>query len=324
MKPRGIYYICPDMPTQSGGVSMIYDHVISLNKLGYNAYVVHFSSQFKKIPWRKFGKDISFLKVHYLDKLFEIKNENGNMQLASCKFDFNENDVIVVPEGFPQFFPILKQNMSIKSKFIMFAQGWLYLIPSMQQVFQGQIVNLKQLGCDGVITVGDETTRYIKDMFKFTDDEVKQVSNFVDTTLFNMEMGTEEIEEVIENEDGELDIASVTRLKEKKNKIAFMPRKGMEKWYGIFLSLAQALGVTNGWEFIPIVNMTSEQVAGILKESKIFLNFTEGEGFGLPALESLMCGCLYVGNAGLGSLEFLNGKKTSFHNDIKDCNDPYQ
>jgi len=69
--------------------------------------------------------------------------------------------------------------------------------------------------------------------------------------------------------------------------------------------------------------MSQEQVAEVFKESKIFINFTEGEGFGLPALESQLCGCLYVGNAGLGSLEFLD-EKTSFHSEIKDCNNPYE
>lgn len=325
MKPKGIYYICPDMPVQSGGVSMIYDHVISLNKLGYNAYVVHFSSEFKKIPWRKFGKDISFLKVHYIDKLFNTTKQNdGGSQIVSSNYEFSENDIIVIPEGFPQFAPIFKQNLNLKAKIWMFAQGWLYLIPAMQSAFQGQIVNPKQFGCEGVITVGSQVSRYIKDMFKYTDDEVKQVSNFVDSSIFNMNLGTEEVEEVVETEEGDLDIAMVTKEKEKKNKIAFMPRKGMEKWYGILLSLSQAMGITSGWEFTPIVNMNQEQVAEVLKDSKIFINFTEGEGFGLPALESIMCGCLYVGNAGLGSLEFLDGLKTSFHNLINDCNDPYQ
>jgi len=325
MTSRNIYYICPDMPVHSGGISMIYDHVITLNKLGFNAYVVHFNSQFKKIPWRKFGKDISFLKIHYLDKMFELTPaQNGGMQLSKLRYNFKEEDVIVIPEGFPQFFPEFKQKFNIKSKMIMFAQGWLYIVPSMQQIFQGQVVNLKQHGCSEVISVGTETLRYVKDLFQFTDEELHLVPDFVDLNIFNMNMGTEEKEEVIEKEDGELDIQVVTKVKQKKDRIAFMPRKGMEKWYGIFFSLCQALKVTNSWEFVPIINMSQEQVAETLKDSKIFVNFTEGEGFGLPALESLLCGCLYVGNAGLGSLEFLDNKNTSFHREINDCNNPYE
>jgi len=86
------------------------------------------------------------------------------------------------------------------------------------------------------------------------------------------------------------------------------------------------MGVTMGWEFVPIIGKSPEEVAEILKSSKIFVNFTEGEGFGLPALESILCGNLYVGNAGLGGEDFLDDDQVSgvaFHNYIGDNNNPY-
>jgi len=51
--------------------------------------------------------------------------------------------------------------------------------------------------------------------------------------------------------------------------------------------------------------MTQEQVAEELKRSKIFLHYTDGEGFGYPPLEARMTGNVIVGNSGLGSDAFL-------------------
>ena len=327
MKPNRIFFITPDTPQPSGGVSMIYNHAITLRKLGFESFITHFSQQFKKINWRKFGSDINYLKCHYLDKMFELKqNEQGQPQLGDLKFTFTENDLIVIPEGFPHLAAELKMKYQVPAKIAMFAQGWLYIVPALQQIFKGQIPNLKQIGIEKIISVSDSVDQYIKDMFKYTEEETFKISNFVDNDLFNMDLGTEKIEEVIETEDGELDLVEKEVPKEKKNQIAFMPRKGMEKWYGIFFSLAQALGIVNDWGLVPIINKSQEEVAEILKSSKIFVNFTEGEGFGLPALESILCGNLYVGNAGLGGEDFLDDDQisgVSFHNFIIDNNNPY-
>lgn len=322
---KRIFMLCPDMPVHSGGVSVIYDHVIALNKMGFNASIVHFSSNFKKINWKKFGKDIAFLKFHYIDKMFEVvQAQKDQMKIQKCLFNFTTEDIFVIPEGFPNILAEFSQNQKLPCKFTMFTQGWLYIIPALQQVFQGNIPNVKQIGCNNTICVSKATATYVQDMFKFTDEEIKIVPNWIDSKIFNLDFGTEEIEEVIENEDGELDIAKRIITKQKKDQICFMPRKGMEKWYGIILSLFQLTNTGKPWNFIPIVDKTQEQVAQIMKESKIFLNFTEGEGFGLPALEAIMCGCLYVGNAGFGGREFLDGNAMSFHDHINDCNDPYQ
>lgn len=44
-----IYLITPDHPTHSAGVLNMYKHAINLQKNGFDAYVVHFRKQFKKI-----------------------------------------------------------------------------------------------------------------------------------------------------------------------------------------------------------------------------------------------------------------------------------
>jgi hypothetical protein len=296
-----IYYLCPDMKEASGGINVIYDHVIELNKNGHNAYIVHLQKEFGKIN-KKFGKDIKYLNFYYLDNMFKFEEGRPVEKIHN----FASDDVIVIPEGFMNFFQLFKQ-FEVTSKKVLFAQGWSYIIPSMLNSFK-QVVPFNALEIDKIMTVSDKVTQFIEDLNTtnpFDRKNIFKIPNYVETTLFNTDFGIEEIEEVIETEDGDLDIKTVSKPKEKKNRIAFMPRKGVDIKYYQAISLAQAMGKLNGWEVAVIANKTPEEVADILKESKIFLNMTDGEGFGLPALEALMCGCQVVGNAGLGSEEYL-------------------
>ncbi len=136
--------------------------------------------------------------------MFELNhNDQGQPQLGDLKFTFTENDLIVIPEGFPHLAAELKMKYQVPAKIAMFAQGWLYIVPALQQVFKGQIPNLKQIGIEKVISVSGPVDQYIKDMFKYTEEETFKVSNFVDTNLFNLNIGEEEVEEVVETEDGE-------------------------------------------------------------------------------------------------------------------------
>jgi hypothetical protein len=313
-----IFYLCPDMKEASGGINVIYEHVIELNKNGHNAYVVHLQQSFGKID-KKFGKDIKYLKFYYLDKMFKLEEGVPKEKI----YNFMPDDIIVIPEGFMNFFQLFKQ-FEVKSKKVLFAQGWSYIIPSMMTAFK-QVVPFAALEIDKVMTVSDKVTQFIKDLNTnqpLDEKTIVKVPNYIDPKLFNTDFGTEEIEEVIETEDGDLDIKTTSKPKEKKNKIAFMPRKGADLKYFQAISLAQAMGKLNGWEVSVIAQKTPEEVAELMKESKIFLNYTDGEGFGLPPLEALMCGCQVVGNAGLGSEEYL--LDTDAYIPIEgDLNNPY-
>jgi hypothetical protein len=290
------------MPTHSAGVLNIYKNVIALNKFGFKAYVVHFSKQFEKIKWHKFGKDLPFLKFYYLDQLFVI-NEKG--QFMKSNKEYGSDDIFIVPEGFPMFFPIFKQQFKFNCKMVMYAQGWSYIIPSLAQVFNNQIPNLQQIGVDHVVTISEETKRYITDTFTYPEDLISIVDNYIDPNLFNLNFGTEMIDSVDEDENGDLIILQKEVNIKKKNTICFMPRRGLEVWYQIVLMLANSTKKISGWEIKPLINMTQEEVAKELKSSKIFLHYTEGEGFGFPPLEARMTGNIIVGNSGLGSDVFL-------------------
>lgn len=61
-----------------------------------------------------------------MDKMFKTQpvpqGQPGQMQIVAADFDFLEDDILVIPEGFPGMFAQFKQ-FGIKSKLVMYAQG---------------------------------------------------------------------------------------------------------------------------------------------------------------------------------------------------------
>jgi glycosyltransferase involved in cell wall biosynthesis len=52
--------------------------------------------------------------------------------------------------------------------------------------------------------------------------------------------------------------------------------------------------------WIPIDNMPEDEVADYLRGNQIFFSAQDQEGFGMPALEAMICGCLVAGFGGTG------------------------
>lgn len=57
---------------------------------------------------------------------------------------------------------------------------------------------------------------------------------------------------------------------------------------------------------MPLDNLSEIETAEILQSAKLFLSFGLREGFGLPPLEALACGCLVVGYDGLAGREYFH------------------
>jgi hypothetical protein len=85
-------------------------------------------------------------------------------------------------------------------------------------------------------------------------------------------------------------------------RIAYMPRRRSQESAQV-LQLLDLRGALEGWEVVAIERRSEREVAEILRSSRIFLSFSEREGFGLPPLEALACGCLVVGFHGFGGRE---------------------
>ena len=86
-------------------------------------------------------------------------------------------------------------------------------------------------------------------------------------------------------------------------RIAYMPRRRAAAARQV-LRLLELRGVLDSWELVAIDGCSDVEVAEILRGSRIFLSFSEREGFGLPPCEALACGCLVVGFDGFAGREF--------------------
>lgn len=90
----------------------------------------------------------------------------------------------------------------------------------------------------------------------------------------------------------------------KRSQIAFMPRKRPDDinfirrcFAGAFPDLAHVI-------WVEIHNQSEDRAAEILRESTVFLSLSRREGFGLPPVEAMACGCLVAGFLGVGGREF--------------------
>lgn len=92
-----------------------------------------------------------------------------------------------------------------------------------------------------------------------------------------------------------------------KIKIAWMPRKN--KYLALQIKMIfEALLIQKKKElpiWITIENIERENVAKAMQNVDIFLSTGFPEGFGLPSLEAMACGCLVAGFTGMGGWEYM-------------------
>jgi len=86
-------------------------------------------------------------------------------------------------------------------------------------------------------------------------------------------------------------------------RLAFIPERRSAERHQL-LQMLKARGVD--WELAPIGGMSEGEVARVMRESAIFLSFSEREGFGLPPAEAMASGCYVIGYAGGGGQEFFD------------------
>jgi glycosyltransferase involved in cell wall biosynthesis len=89
----------------------------------------------------------------------------------------------------------------------------------------------------------------------------------------------------------------------KKPLISYMPRRRGDD-ARIITTLLRERGKVADFELRAIDQMSHDSVAAVLKETSIFLSFSELEGFGLPPAEAMAAGCLVVGYTGVGGGEY--------------------
>jgi hypothetical protein len=102
--------------------------------------------------------------------------------------------------------------------------------------------------------------------------------------------------------------SGLTYNPDKKLQIALMPRKRRDETR-MLVSLIKAHPVLSQIDLVVIDGIPDEaEVHRLVRESLIFLSFSDREGFGLPPAEAMATGSLVIGYTGVGGEEYFTSE----------------
>jgi len=277
MKQPVIYYFCPDFRGTVGGVKTMYRHVDILNRNNIDAAVLHSTTGFR-CGWFENETKIAYVK----------------------HAQFAKEDVIVFPESLLAYFtdftspskPKLQVNRIFSKSRHKYYVNELSKAPVRKVIFN-QNAYLTFEGMDylkeyvipylrsdvvGTICVSEDNYNYLKFVFP-------------EICLYRVPLSVNK--------------ADFSYQPQKKRQIAFIADRNKEDLNQV-LTILKIKRVTDGFQRVPIKGKTEKQVSQILKESLLFLSFGRAEGFSLPPMEAMLCGCVVVGYHGRAGLEYFN------------------
>jgi glycosyltransferase involved in cell wall biosynthesis len=194
--------------------------------------------------------------------------------LEQARTAMRANDVLVVPEYLPRW----AQGFACRHK-LAFVQNWGYVAKA---IGSGDYADF---GFTGVLCCGDYLKRW---MASRTELPVWQVGNGIDFNRFRPDPA-----------------------QRRPGRLLFLRRKpawvlGRRAIRRLRPSLRQAVEVVA----LP-PHQTQQQMIQAYQQADVFLALGFPEGFALPPLEAMACGCAVVGFAGGGGRDFMRDGKTA-------------
>ena len=178
------------------------------------------------------------------------------------------NDKVVIPEDHNT---ALEAFRKVALKKYVFCQNHFYIFKGMQDHR-----SWAYFGISGVFCCSEIIGEFVRSVFGYG--EVPVIHNAISLDVF--------------------------RPGKKKLQIAYMPRKRPFEIDFIRNLFNRMYGQFKQVSWVCIDKMDEPKVAEVLGESAIFLSTSLYEGFGLPPLEAMACGCIVVGFHGQGGLEY--------------------
>ncbi|MBA3957772.1 MAG: glycosyltransferase family 4 protein [Parachlamydiaceae bacterium] len=272
-----IYYFCPSYSRPIGGLKKIYQHVDILNAAGIPSYVVHSEMGFR-CDWFENKTPVAYIEAAN-DPLLVLNDEGDESYLPP----FSAYDILVLPElmayqiaphtiALGQYIVIFNQNA-----YLTFQPVKLPTVPFTALRENEDKTPYYNSNLLGTIVVSEDLVEFLE--YAFPGLALYHVHITIDFSLFQYS-------------------------KEKKKQIAYMPRKHKNQNTQL-VNILKERNNLSGWTFVPIDNVSEQEVARILQDSALFLSFSEEEGFGLPPFEAMACGCIVIGYHGQGGKEFL-------------------
>src|SRR5690606_34782868 len=278
-----IYFISPSNAEPTGGVKQIYKMVEILNENGINAVLL--LKKRADVKW--FTTNVPVEISPYLFKKIKLSylNQSPTMLEKIHLFFLKQRSIDIQPDSilvFPEIYGPNINKIEPSVKKVIFNQNCYYS----RHQYQNEDLKDNPYSSKntlGTIVVSTDSYKYIK----FT---IPQHKTFLQRIGVNTE---------------------IFCFSDKKEKIiSYMPRKLREDSNQI-INILKIRNQVPGWRIVAIENKNESEVAEILKESAIFLSFNHREGFGLPPLEAMSCGCYIIGYHGEGGKEYLNSTNSS-------------
>ena len=204
-------------------------------------------------------------KLHWFDSQVPIVYPS-DLPLSS----FDSGDTIVIPEGVPL---VMKQLKALQVKKVVIALSFAYIFRDMPIR-----ENWKDYGINWVMANNKITRDFIQ--WSMGIENVHIIGTSVDHNIFYYDPNM------------------------KREQAAYIKRKDtlspvVEKVLKSKDASFHELG------FTAIENLKLQDYARVLRESKIYLTTSTAEGFPLPILEAMACGCLCIGFDGVGGKDFI-------------------
>jgi hypothetical protein len=193
------------------------------------------------------------------------------------QFALAENDVIVIPEGHVDV--IVRTQFAAYNRVII-ALNWANIYPNLPSG-----IDYRDLGVKDIIA-GSECEHDF--LLRSMNLESTIIVSGIDSELFKP-------------------AANGKRLQ-----IAYMPRKNLVVFRSIAGVFRSKYPQFSNVPFVPVDRVDHSAVAGVLSESLLFLATGFPEGLARPPLEAMAAGCIVVGFAGRGALEYMRHEENCF------------
>jgi hypothetical protein len=277
-----IVYILPPSKKPAGGPKVIYEHSDIINKL----QLKNISSEILHIKKKRIFKILNSIKKHFIhknsygwgtrdlkaDKNFLPSNKWISKDIAiRTNISFNKNyDFIIIPEIMAH----LANDLCIKKniKYAIFVMG----AYAMNSTSEYQELKKSYYNAEFILTLSDDTSKCVSHIFPELRNKITKISLSINNNRF-------------------------LSLK-KNNLITYMPRKLPTDSHILKIFLKENL--PNKWKLQPLENLNEKELNRYLCSSKIFLSFSDFEGFGLPPLEAALAGNRVIGYTGEGGKEY--------------------
>jgi glycosyltransferase involved in cell wall biosynthesis len=206
--------------------------------------------------------------------------ESGHVprDLPTAPFDANGDflragDVLVVPEGWPGIIPT---GMSRKARVLVYVQNWSFMQGVLPEGVAWNRLPVEHLAVSGPVAW------FLENVLGLT--VLGVVPAVVDPVFFGRR--------------GE---------RGKGMRVAWMPRKnkGLARQVQRIASELLERAALPPATFVPIQGLPLEGVAEILAGCQVFQCSGFPEGFALPPLEAMACGCVPTGFSGIGGFEYM-------------------